>query len=150
MSRELERVKSDLQQMNIILVVQSNCIKVNGSPKGIKHADSEINKLVTKIYKTTHSIYKPGLKALVKSSEGKAQLDEVNKQAGVVVGVVREDTKPVFCQRVPYDIDRIVTFEAPGEHNIIVVKGDITSLEVDVIAHALNKTMDIDLDWQKR
>lgn len=139
MSHELDNLQKDLKQRHITMVVKSDCIVIKGNAQGIKDAEAEVDQLVSNIYKTKHSMDKPGLKDLVESPDGKSQLKQVNQKAGVVVSLAREGSKPGFKNRLPADIDGGKTFTAAGGQKVTVVKVDITSLDVDVIVNAANE-----------
>ncbi|XP_076078269.1 protein mono-ADP-ribosyltransferase PARP14-like isoform X2 [Mytilus galloprovincialis] len=144
MKDDVENLEKDLRKRNIIVAVKSDGILVKGNAEGIKDAEDEVETLVQKIYKTKHSMDKPGLQELMNSNQGKTKLKQVSKQAGVVISSDSDEDKRSSGQirrRGGAGADERAVYCGAGGQEVIVVKGDITGLDVDVIVNAANKDL---------
>ncbi|CAC5424291.1 Protein mono-ADP-ribosyltransferase PARP15 [Mytilus coruscus] len=144
MKDEVENLEKDLRKRNIIVAVKSDGILVKGNAEEIKDAEDEVEALVQKIYKTKHSMDKPGLQELMNSNQGKTKLKQVSKHAGVVISSDSdEDERSAghIRRRGGAGSDERAVFCGAGGQEVIVVKGDITGLDVDVIVNAANKDL---------
>ncbi|XP_052088539.1 protein mono-ADP-ribosyltransferase PARP14-like isoform X3 [Mytilus californianus] len=144
MKDEVENLEKDLRKRNIIVAVKSDGILVKGNAEGIKDAEDEVEALVQKIYKTKHSMNKPGLQELMNSNQGKTKLKHVSKHAGVVISSDSDEDERSsghIRRRGGAGSDERAVFCGAGGQEVIVVKGDITGLDVDVIVNAANKDL---------
>ncbi|CAC5424295.1 Protein mono-ADP-ribosyltransferase PARP15 [Mytilus coruscus] len=143
MSGEVSRLESDLRRRHVIVTVKSDDVLVKGNAQGIQEAKDEVKALVNKILKTKHSINQPGLQDLVNSSQGKSKLNQVGIRAGVVISS-NEDEKSYgkhIRSRSSTGLDERAVYTAAGGQEVIVVKGDITALDIDVIVNGANKDL---------
>ncbi|CAG2237686.1 unnamed protein product [Mytilus edulis] len=144
MKDDVENLEKDLRKRNIIVAVKSDGILVKGNAEGIKDAEDEVETLVQKIYKTKHSMDKPGLQELMNNNQGKTKLKQVSKQAGVVISSDSDEDERSSGQirrRGGAGADERAVYCGAGGQEVIVVKGDITGLDVDVIVNAANKDL---------
>ncbi|CAC5424296.1 unnamed protein product [Mytilus coruscus] len=144
MKDEVDDLEKGLRKKKIIVAVKGDGILIKGNPQGINDAENEIEALVQKIYKTKHSMDKPGLLELMNSSEGKSKLKQVSKQARVVISSDSDEDERSSGQirrRRGASSDERAVYSAAGGQEVIVVKGDITGLDVDVIVNAANKDL---------
>ncbi|XP_052088524.1 protein mono-ADP-ribosyltransferase PARP14-like isoform X2 [Mytilus californianus] len=144
MKDEVDDLEKGLRKQKIIVAVKGDGILIKGNPQGINDAEHEIEALVQKIYKTKHSMDKPGLQELMNSNQGKTKLKQVSKQAGVVISSDSDEGESSSGQIRPRQgasSDERAVYSAAGGQEVIVVKGDITGLHVDVIVNAANKDL---------
>ncbi|CAC5392514.1 Protein mono-ADP-ribosyltransferase PARP15 [Mytilus coruscus] len=140
MRDEVENLESQLKQQHIIVAVKSDNVLVKANQQGIQEAQKHLDALVKNIYKTEHSMDKPGLHKLMDTDKGKSKLKQIGKQAGVVISIEGGEGT---CQgfKSSTDSDGRVVYVAGGGQEVIVIKGDITGLSVDVIVNAANKDL---------
>ncbi|CAG2207725.1 unnamed protein product [Mytilus edulis] len=144
MKDEVDDLEKGLRKQKIIVAVKGDGILIKGNPQGIKDAEHEIEALVKKIYRTKHSMDKPGLQELMNTGHGKSKLKQVSKQAGVVISSDSDEDERSTGQIRPRQgasSDERAVYSAAGGQEVIVVKGDITGLDVDVIVNAANKDL---------
>ncbi|XP_071137980.1 protein mono-ADP-ribosyltransferase PARP14-like isoform X2 [Mytilus edulis] len=144
MKDEVDDLEKGLRKQKIIVAVKGDGILIKGNPQGIKDAEHEIEALVKKIYRTKHSMEKPGLQELMNTGLGKSKLKQVSKQAGVVISSDSDEDERSTGQIRPKQdssSDERAVYSAAGGQEVIVVKGDITGLDVDVIVNAANKDL---------
>ncbi|XP_052088528.1 protein mono-ADP-ribosyltransferase PARP14-like isoform X4 [Mytilus californianus] len=142
MSSEVSRLESDLKRRHVIVTVKSDDVLVKGNAQGIQEAKDEVKALVSKILKTKHSIHQPGLQDLVNSSQGKSKLTQVSRRAGVVISSNEDEMsygKHIGSKST--GLDERAVYTAAGGQEVIVIKGDITGLDVDVIVNGANKDL---------
>ncbi|CAG2200838.1 unnamed protein product [Mytilus edulis] len=144
MKDEVDDLEKGLRKQKIIVAVKGDGILIKGNPQGISDAEQEIEALVKKIYRTKHSMDKPGLQELMNSNQGKTKLKQVSKQAGVIISSDSDEDERSSGQIRPRQgasSDERAVYSAAGGQEVIVVKGDITGLDVDVIVNAANKDL---------
>ncbi|XP_076078270.1 protein mono-ADP-ribosyltransferase PARP14-like isoform X1 [Mytilus galloprovincialis] len=144
MKDEVDDLEKGLRKQKIIVAVKGDGILIKGNPQGISDAEQEIEALVKKIYRTKHSMDKPGLQELMNTGHGKSKLKQVSKQAGVIISSDSDEDERSSGQIRPRQgasSDERAVYSAAGGQEVIVVKGDITGLDVDVIVNAANKDL---------
>ncbi|VDI21837.1 poly [ADP-ribose] polymerase 10/14/15 [Mytilus galloprovincialis] len=142
MSSDVSRLESDLRRRHVIVTVKSDDVLIKGNAQGIQEAKDEVKALVNKILRTKHSIDQPGLQDLVNSAHGKSKLKQVCIRGGVVISS-NEDEKS-YSKHNPSKstgLDEKAVYKAAGGQDVIIVKGDITGLDVDVIVNGANKDL---------
>ncbi|XP_071137975.1 protein mono-ADP-ribosyltransferase PARP14-like [Mytilus edulis] len=142
MSSEVSKLESDFKRRHVIVTVKSDDVLIKGNAQGIQEAKDEVKALVNKILRTKHSIDQPGLQDLVNSAHGKSKLKQVCIRGSVVISS-NEDEKSYskHIRSKSTGLDEKAVYKAAGGQDVIIVKGDITGLDVDVIVNGANKDL---------
>lgn len=133
MKEETKKLEIELKHRNIFFLIRHDNIFVQGKGHAFVDALKEVESLLKYInYVTSNSKFK----TVVEKFQGKAKLKQMdkdpNESSDAEVETPKHDSKNI----IKGNVSLMCSFTTEGNKEVMVIKGDITQLDVDVIVNA--------------
>ncbi|XP_076115863.1 protein mono-ADP-ribosyltransferase PARP14-like [Mytilus galloprovincialis] len=139
MKEEIEKLEKELKQENIVFNITHNSIFIKGQGKAFEDAVKEVESLLKCINSVASN---SKFQKVVKKVMGKTKLKQIGEDGNEssdddLDDGTRTDSKGI----VQGNASEIACFTTNGNKEVLIIKGDITQLDVDVIVNAANKDL---------
>lgn len=148
---KIQGIEKNLQADQVTISMNNMGIEIKGTEVGLNKAKQSIGQVMDTIEKKEHVLRKPGITKLMTSDNGQDKVSKVEKLHNVVI--VPSDGSESSEEDVggkwggggvvpgrKDGLQEVARCSRPDYH-LMVMRGDITSLKVDVVVNAANKDL---------
>ncbi|XP_062604645.1 protein mono-ADP-ribosyltransferase PARP14-like [Saccostrea cucullata] len=154
--KEMKKLTEEAKEKDLKITrnQEDHSIDISGNDEDVKKAKEELMKLVNRLSEDTYSITKPGAKAFFNSDKGREAIKRTGKATSCII-MNKEGGRHKKEERGSGSFERhgarsrskfpVKMAECDlhiSEKKLIVMKGDVTKLKVDVIVNAANGDLD--------
>ncbi|XP_061170810.1 protein mono-ADP-ribosyltransferase PARP14-like [Saccostrea echinata] len=154
--KELKKLSEDAKEKDLKITrnQEDHSIEISGNDEDVKKAKEELRRFVDRLSEDTYSITKPGAKTFFNSGKGREAIKRTGKATSCII-MNKEGGRHKKEERGSGSFERHGARSRPkmpvkmaecelhiGSQKLIVMKGDVTKLTVDVIVNAANGDLD--------
>ncbi|OPL33588.1 hypothetical protein AM593_08322, partial [Mytilus galloprovincialis] len=139
MKGEIEKLEKELKHKNIVFNIRHDSIFIKGQGKAFEDAVKEVEYLLKCINSVASN---SKFQKVVKKVMGKTKLKQIGEDGNEssdddLDDGTRTDSKGI----IQGNASEVACFTTNGNKEVLIIKGDITQLDVDVIVNAANRDL---------
>ncbi|KAK3095440.1 hypothetical protein FSP39_014712 [Pinctada imbricata] len=149
--RDIEKIPKDLVRLQVGVELSRQKIVIKGTRDGLTQAKQQIDNILNNIKKRRHDLKRPGIVKLIRSEQGKAKISKVEKSSRCMIMMEGDEERSGGQDQdmvrswsgqhggsTKLNNGEVAKHRSQSGVTILVHKGDLTSMYVDMLVNAAN------------